>query len=98
MDKFTLYLNQARNMSEEQLKATYAKARERVLNGKAIDALDHDASLRMLGALKQLMEERKSGQQPTASLDQLAARLARDVGMTFEDAKAWIQERGNPYD
>jgi hypothetical protein len=98
-DQVKQLIEQATRMDDAKLRSTYNLCKDRVLNGKTIDGLNTTDSLRITGVLRQMVQDRVNGTTTKQeSLDVLAARLARDVGMSPEQAKAWISERGNPYD
>jgi hypothetical protein len=92
-------LKQAERMTDEDLSAIYKKAREKILSGKTIDGLSPDASLRLVGALREMIQRRGESQhQERTDMTELARRLSRDTGLTVNDATSYLRKIGrNPY-
>src|SRR5262245_12294607 len=85
-------------LDHKELNATYQRARQRVIEGKNIDKLNSHDSLMFCGALRQMVQDRAAGAaSQKEDSRELAARLAKDTGITFDQAVQYIKTRGNPY-
>ena len=91
-------IEKAERLDDAALKELHTRTKKLILDGKTFDKMDATECLMFCHSVGRMLQDRANGMaaHKQEHVD-VATRLAHDVGISIEDARTYIQNRGNPY-